>query len=205
MLNEDLCLSQWNSLRNLDAGMYGADPNDPTHAADPSVCTVRPRLITLSAGQHIYRWSDARRGSTNEEKAAGGAWWSTKRGAMHILIDRKGRGDASTSEAARSYSNVARSWGNNLDEVVCARVIDDIRCFLGMGRDITDEEHGEVWDSRGLQLYIPNLSHKDPTSGAYTLTAEASRHLSVEWVMPAAAFELEHWNANMPERSRISL
>jgi hypothetical protein len=202
MLNESLTLSDWYTLRNLDDGMYGADPNDPTRAEDPSQCTVRPRLITLNPGQYVYRWVDARKsGTTPEDKAGSGSWWSTKRGAMHILL--ASRGDSGTSESARWYSNIARSWGNALDEVVCARVVQPIRAFLGLGRKIEDEDYGEVWDSRGLQLYIPNLSEKDPTRGVWTLHAEARRHLSVDWVKPASAFELEHWNANMPEGSRI--
>lgn len=205
MLNEDLSLSQWSSLRNLDSGMYGADPNDPSVAADPAQCQVRPRLVTLTPGQHVYRWVDARKsGATKEDKAGSGPWWSTKRGAMRILLDRRARGDSSTSESARSFSNIARSWGNNLDEVVCMRVVDLVRCFLGVGRDIEDEDHGEVWDSRGLQLYIPNLSAKDPARNVYTLTDQALRYVSVEWVKPASAFQIEHWNATMPSGARIA-
>ncbi|MCA9711256.1 MAG: hypothetical protein KDK70_35790, partial [Myxococcales bacterium] len=112
MLNADLCLSQWSThfTAGMEGGVYGPDPNNPLRPEDPSSCTVRPRLLTLTPGQHIYRWVDAASsGSTYEEKATG-RWWSTKRGAMHILLERLDTGATSTTDAARRYSSVKHSW-----------------------------------------------------------------------------------------------
>ncbi|MEX1368185.1 MAG: hypothetical protein AB1Z98_33960, partial [Nannocystaceae bacterium] len=118
MLNEDLSFSDWYSLRNLDSGIYGADPNDPSRPGDPAECASRPRLITLTPGQHIYRWIDTRKSGVTPADKSSGSWWSTKRGAMRILLESRAAGASSTTEAARSYSNIARSWGHALDEVV---------------------------------------------------------------------------------------
>jgi len=199
MLNADLTLSTWYSHRNLDKGMYGVDVNDPTRLESPADCKVRPRLITLSPGQFIYRWVDSDKvGPTHEDKACG-PWWSTKRGAMEILQMHQQSGGASTGDAARVFSNIAFSFAAKLDEAVCVRVIEPVRCFLGVGKAVTDpEDHGgATWDSRGRQLYIPFLGEKDSARGVWTMTAEARRHLSVEWVKTATTFAMEDWQANM--------
>ncbi len=199
MLNQDLSLSQWYTLRNLSGGMHGVDPNDPTQLANPAECTVRPRLVTLNPGQHVYRWVDSDAvGPLNEDKACG-AWWSTKRGAQQILKLHETLGHRSSEDAARVVSNIAKSFSKKLDQVVCARVVQPVRCFLGVGLAVTEDEEfgGGQWDSRAHQLYIPHLGEKDESRGVWTMTADARAHMQVAWVKSATTFGREDWNAEM--------
>lgn len=189
VMNPLLTFADWHKQRNLDTGMVGFFLNDPTQPENPLLTTVVPRIVTLNAGQTIFRWVHSATGGSPLEKAAG-PWWSTKRGAQAILRDAKG-GD--TAGHARAFSNIARSWGSDLGTVVCATVTGAIKCFLGVGRAIYDEPHKEVWDSGGHQLYIPNMSEKGPTG--WTLSKEARANLRVDWVKPAAAVSMSDWEA----------
>lgn len=189
VMNPSLSFADWHKQRNLDTGMVGFFLNDPTQPENPLLTTVVPRIVTLNAGQTIFRWVHSATGGSPLEKAAG-PWWSTKRGAQAILRDAKG-GD--TAGHARAFSNIARSWGSDLGTVVCATVTGAIKCFLGVGRAIYDEPHKEVWDSGGHQLYIPNMSEKGP--GGWTLSKEARANLRIDWVKPAAAVSMSDWEA----------
>ena len=189
VMNPSLSFADWHKQRNLDTGMVGFFLNDPTQPENPLLTTVVPRIVTLNAGQTIFRWVHSGTGGSPLEKAAG-PWWSTKRGAQAILRDAKG-GD--TSGHARAFSNIARSWGSDLGTVVCATVTGAIKCFLGVGRAIYDEPNREVWDSGGHQLYIPNMSEKGPTG--WTLSKEARANLRVDWVKPAGALSMSDWEA----------
>jgi hypothetical protein len=203
VMNGDLDFAVWGQQRNLDQGMYGVAADDPNEPENPAETRARARIITLDAGQHIYRWAGRGRcGPLPEDKAGSGPWWSTKRGAMKILLRSRATGEPNTSAVARDFSNVARSWGNALDVVVCARVIRPIRCFMGVGRDVRDEKNGELWDSRELQLYIPNLSVKT-RAGHLTLSEEARQHLRVLWVKGADAVTISDWNELRPRQGRV--
>jgi hypothetical protein len=189
VLNENLSFNDWFSLRNLDAGMYGVmrtGPNslDPSQPENPSETMVRPRIITLNVGQIIFRWGDSRK--RNEENQ-GSPWWSTPMSAGQIAT--MAGGAASTSDAARTFSKVARSWNNPLDTLVCARVAKPVKCFMGMGRDIWDEANREFMGHRGVQLYIPGLSVF--TGGMVHLSNPAKAHLGFHRPRPASTLNLE--------------
>lgn len=201
-MNEGLDFAVWAAQPNLDGGMYGVAAEDPNAPENPAETRARARIITLEPGQDIYRWAGLGRcGPLPEDKAGSGPWWSTKRGAMKILLRSRATGEKNTSGLARDFSNVARSWGNALDLVVCAKVIRPIRCFMGVGRDVRDV-NGEVWDSRELQLYIPNLSVKT-AQGHRTLSPEAMQHLRVLWVKSAGAVSIADWNDVRPRNGRV--
>ena len=85
--------------------------------------------------------------------------------------------------------------------VVCAKVIRPVRCFMGIGRDVRDD-NGELWDSRELQLYIPSLSVKN-AHGGWTLSPVAMQHLRVLWTKSADQVDIDDWNETRPRHGRV--
>jgi len=160
-----------------------------------------PRIIQLNPGQPIFRWVNSKVDGSWEQKACG-PWWSTKRGAQQILELARSKNTTDTSEAARWFSSVARSWGSDLKEVVCAMVVQPIKAFLGVGREIYDKQHHEVWDSQGLQLYIPNMSEKK--NGTHTLSRVAKHHVRIVWVKQSHEFEREMLDHAMAKGRRLA-
>ncbi len=209
MLNPTLSFADWHTLRNLDSGMHDGS-GKYIDAKGYEVQGGRTRIVTLNPSQPIFRWIDSKAVGTAEDLACG-PWWSTKRGAQKILRQTEAEWSSaspSTAEKARAFSNVARNWsdgkggwvaGGDMGKVVAAMVTAPIKCFLGVGRKVNDGKTGEVWDSRELQLYIPNLSFKHPT-GKWTLSPMARQHLRVLWVKPADEFRSWIWHEIMDER-----
>lgn len=186
MMNPTLSFADWHKLRNLDGGMYGIFNGDPNEPENPAETYAVPRIVTLNPGQPLFRWVHSLAGRSHADKAAG-PWWSSKRGAQKVLERARKAGSKDTSEHARWYSSVARSWGSDLGEVVHAMVTQPIRAFMGIGRNIHDPVHGERWDSHGLQLYIPGMSEK--RHGVTTLSTIARHHLRVVWVKASDDFD----------------
>ncbi len=186
VMNPNLSFADWHKMRNLDGGMYGIFNGDPNEPENPIETTVVPRIITLNPGQPIFRWIHSKNGRSHADKAAG-PWWSSKRGAQKVLERARRAGSPDTSEHARWYSSVARSWGSDLGEVVHAMVVQPIKVFMGVGRDIYDSALREKWESHGLQLYIPGMAEKK--NGVLTLSRVARHHLDVMWVKSSDEFD----------------
>lgn len=199
VMNANLSFADWHKMRNLDGGMYGffkADPNNPEYdpkepnkilPENPVETKVVPRIVTLNPGQPIFRWIDSKSSGRSLEQKACGPWWSSKRGAQQILARARGEGSTDTKDAARWYSSVARKWPSDLKEVVHVMVTQPIKAFMGVGRDIYDEKNKEVWDSHGLQIYIPQMSEQK--NGTWTLSRIAKSHLRVVWAKSSDEFD----------------
>jgi hypothetical protein len=200
-MNEDLSFATWHSHRNLDDGMMGIFLGNPAQAENPAITATRARIITLNPGQVIFRWISSKANGTPEQKAAG-SWWSTKRGAQAIMAISARNGQRDTSAGARQFSNIARSWGNDLRQVVCGAVVHPIRCFIGMGRSIYDKPLREVWKEGGLQLYIPNIAEKD-ASGNWTLSPQAKSNLQILWVKPSSSIDMNCWELARSQASSL--
>jgi hypothetical protein len=201
VMNANLSFADWHKLRNLDAGMYGFFNGDPNQPENPAETTAPPRILQLNPGQPLFRWVHSKAGGSWDQKAAG-PWWSTKRGAQQILERARAHGSRDTSEAARWYSSVARSWGSDLAEVVHVMVMQPIKVFMGVGRDIYDAPNREVWDSHGLQVYIPNMSEQK--NGTWTLSRIAKHHLRIVWVKSSDEFEREMLDKAMEKGRKIA-
>ncbi len=186
MMNPNLSFADWHKLRNLDGGMYGIFNGDPNEPENPAETSAVPRILTLNPGQPLFRWVDSRRAGRSHHDKAAGCWWSSKRGAQAVVERARRAGTADTREHARWYSSVARDW-SDLGEVVHVMVIKPIKVFMGVGRDIYDPGHGEKWESRGLQIYIPGMSENK--NGVYTLSQVARSHLNIVWVKSSDAFD----------------
>jgi hypothetical protein len=186
VMNANLSFTDWHKLRNLDGGMYGIFDGDPNEPENPVETTVVPRIVTLNPGQPLFRWVDSKAGGSWHQKAAG-SWWSSKRGAQQILARARDAGTPDTSEHARWFSNVARSWGSDLREVVHVMVVQPIKAFMGVGRDIFDPELREKWDSHGYQIYIPQMV--ETKNGVRTLSLIAKHHVQIVWVKSSDEFD----------------
>ncbi|HKQ71293.1 MAG TPA: hypothetical protein VJT73_18245 [Polyangiaceae bacterium] len=184
MMNSAISLADWHRLPQLDSGMYGYMPSDPSQPENPILTMAVPRIVTLSPGQVIFRWCHS-----GAPVPAASPWWSTKRGAQAILRAALG-GDS--SDAARSANNVAKMWKSDLRAVVFAKVLaEPVRCFLGVGRAIWDARHRERLDSKQHQLYIPNMT----LPGTRTLSPEALSHFSFRPAIPSAQVTAQDWEA----------
>jgi hypothetical protein len=199
VMNANLSFADWHKLRNLDEGMYGIFEGDPNQPENPAETAVVPRIITLNPGQPLFRWVDSKRAGGWEQKAAA-PWWSSKRGAQQILARTRRTGTPDTAEHARWFSNIARSWNSDLAEVVHVMVQQPIKAFMGVGRDIYDKP--EEWDSRGLQIYIPQMSER--RNGVFTLSRIAKHHLHVVWVKSSDEFNEWALDKAMQRGRRIS-
>jgi len=179
-LNEGLTLADWTWHRNfnLQSGVYGPQDDD-----------VSPRVVNLALGQPLFRWCDSSRAT--KESCAAGAWWSTKRGAATIIRQALYRDDRDSAPIAQKFSNVLPSW-NDCRKVVCVTVIRPIRCFIGVGKKIVDDD-GEDWDSRELQLYIPNMTSK--SAGRVVLNPYAANYIRINWVQPSNQINVSLWQA----------
>src|SRR4051812_9669744 len=167
MMNDSITLADWHTFHQLDSGIYGYMAGDATRPENPALTMATPRIVTLNPGQVIFRWCHS-----GMPVPTASPWWATKRGAQAIL--RKSAG-GDTAEAARAASNVARSWNSDLGNVVFATVIGaGVKAFLGMGRAIWDAQTRESWDSKQLQLYVPNMSVAGPAGR--TMSPDALRH-----------------------------
>lgn len=187
VMNANLSLADWGKLHNIDTGMYGVSSRDPNEPERPDETRVVPRIVQLNPGQPLFRWVNSKSGALSLEQKAAGPWWSSKRGAQHILERARQSGKKDTSEHARWYSNVARKWDSDLKEVVHVMVVQPVKVFIGVGKDIYDEEHDEHWNSRGLQLYIPQMAER--RHGVWTLSRIAKHHFRIIWVKSSEAFE----------------
>ncbi|MFO0757692.1 MAG: hypothetical protein U0359_14440 [Byssovorax sp.] len=201
VMNASLSFADWHKLRNLDGGMYGIHNGDPNQPENPAETMSVPRIVTLTAGQPLFRWVDSKAGGSMHQKAAG-SWWSTKRIAQQILARARAGGTADTSESARHFSNVARAWGSDLREVVHIMVLQPVKAFLGVGRDVWDAQHREKWDSLGLQLYIPQMV--ETKNGVRTLSHIAKHHFQVMWVKSSDEFDAWALEQAMRRGSRIA-
>jgi len=203
VMNANLSFADWHKLRNLDSGMYGIWADDPNQPENPAETMAVPRIVVLNPGQPLFRWVDSQTHGSWERKAAA-PWWSTKRGAQQILERTRRSGQADTSEAARWYSSVARSWDNDLREVVHIMVKAPIKAFMGVGRGIYDAEalKKEVWDSHGLQIYIPNMGEQQ--RGTWTLSRVAKDHLHIVWVKSSDEFTKTMLETAMDQGRRIT-
>jgi hypothetical protein len=187
VMNANLSFSDWHNLYKLDSGMYGVSSVDPNQPEKPDETRAVPRIVQLNPGQPLFRWVHSNSNARSLEQKAAGSWWSSKRGAQYILERARKSGTTDTSEHARWYSNVARSWGSDLAEVVHVMVVQPVKAFLGVGRDIHDEATNETWDSRGLQIYIPQMSEE--RNGVRTLSRIARHHFRIVWVKSSRDFE----------------
>lgn len=185
-MNANLTFTDWHSLHKLKDGMFGVHGADPNRPENPDETMARARIVLLRPGQPLFRWADSK-GDGGPEKRAASPWWTSKRGAQRILAETRREGMRDTSKHARNYSNIARRWNSDLGVVVHAVVVMPINAFMGVGRDIHDETYDEVWNSRGLQLYIPNMMQYE--GGKWVLSDEAKKHLRIVRVMTSAEFD----------------
>ena len=203
VMNADLRLAEWHDalkrdkLRNLDAGMYGplvsgSGPENPIET------TVVPRIVTLNPGQPLFRWVDGSK--VSREDMAAGAWWTSKRGAQQILARARQAGTKNTSEHARWYSAVQRSWQSDLMKVVHIVVTQQIKAFMGVGRDQYDATHREMWDSHGLQIYIPQMVER--RNGKSVLSRIARHHVRMVWWKSSIDFDAPTLERSMDKARR---
>ena len=190
VMNANLVLADWHDalkkdkLRNLDEGMYGpfvagAGPENPIET------TVVPRIVTLNPGQPLFRWVDSSK--VSREDMAASPWWTSKRGAQQILARATQAGTSNTSEHARWSSAVKRSWQSDLMKVVHIVVTQPIKAFMGVGRDQYDVAFSELWNSHGLQLYIPQMV--ELRNGKPVLSRLARHHVRMVWWKSSANFD----------------
>lgn len=144
--------------------------------------SAKARLVKIAPGKIFVRWVDSKFGD-KWENAAGGAWWSSDRGADQIVrmtIAKYGlHGD--TSLIAREFSNVGYTtddgqYRSNMRTVVVCQTTEPITVLMGVGRPVTNptlQARGtlESKDMIGEELQIVILTRMEdrsqPASASY--------------------------------------
>jgi hypothetical protein len=118
-----------------------ASPNDKPMPA-------RARLVKIAPGKLFVRWADSKAlemGELGWHEAAGGAWWSSDRGADQIVQETvarsRGSSHGDSSPVAREFSNVGYtsadgSYRSNMGAVVVCRTRFPITVLVGVGRPV---------------------------------------------------------------------
>lgn len=124
-----------------------------------------PRIVTLPAGEALFRFASARRLDTGESIAssewAKGAWWLFE-ADYRLIIQRHQSGGLGLGTVGRAAAAVLPSW-SAMDVSIKARLLHDIKVYVGKGlpqfRDPLP--NGMYMTIRGWpeidQIYIPNL------------------------------------------------
>ena len=137
------------------------DDLETQKAPDEALKGLRsPRVVTLAHGEFIYRFASSQ---TPRSLVAASPWWIREQDHRRILA-RVAQGKLSTGFVARSSLAVQQSWGNLMDVLVRAVVLEDIKAFCGSARTQYREQapNGMFITWRGAanieQLFIPGVS-----------------------------------------------
>ncbi len=127
----------------------------------------KPTVVTLDAGQVIFRFAsterieNGKRLPTNSADWANGAWW-VKEADYRIIISEFLKSKLSLGTIARSAAAVQPSW-SLVDVSIKAHIINDMKVFEGVGAPQFNDSlpNGMKMTLSGWpnvsQLYIPNM------------------------------------------------
>jgi hypothetical protein len=134
-----------------------ASPNDKPMRA-------RARLVKIAPGKLFVRWADSKALSMGEagwQEAAGGAWWSSDRGADQIVQETvarsRGSSHGDSSLVAREFSNVGYTsadgnYKSDMRAVVVCRTRFPITVLVGVGRPVVNRTRMADGSFRLLEL-----------------------------------------------------
>jgi len=128
--------------------------------------------VAVLPHMQLYRFANA---NTPDDRLYGAAWWIGY-SAYQALLQLAGSDLANLRRNARERLAIPREWGNAMEILVCANVLQPLSAWSGTPRtarnkDRKTQRYGSRWepDRSITQLFLPGLNERRPdgTSGPF--------------------------------------
>jgi hypothetical protein len=121
--------------------------------------------VTVLPHMKLYRFAKA---ATPDDRLYGASWWIGY-SAYQALCQIAGPSMSNLRRSARERLAVPPEWGNAMDLLVCAHVLQPLSAWSGTPRtarskDRNTQQYGSPWepDRSITQLFLPGLSKHRP-------------------------------------------
>ena len=158
--------------------------------APPKSGMIVKEQIILSHSHYFYRFAHSmvRGVRQSRDQIVGGAWWMDA-DVFNAIKHRATHSESHLSATARRDLAVARRWEGKMDIVVRALVVGALAAYKGVGTiqsfDSATEVDESAWIpySGAIQLYVPGLLEKDPSTGSllYALAFAHVEQTRIGW------------------------